>query len=78
MEERQTTINDMKVEIERYLKIASNNFDSVYVADTGLTIRGLSWFTVYTNRNITKITGYKFLSVEATRKGKLTVYFDNC
>ena len=78
MEETQTSFNDMQVEIERYLKIGSYKFDSIYVGDAGLTIRGLSRFTVYTSRNITKITGYEFLSVEATRKGKLTVYFDNC
>ena len=78
MEKRQTTVNDMKVELERHMKITSNKFDSLYVADTGLVIRGLSRFTVYTSRHITEITGYDFLSVEATRKGKLTVYFDNC
>ena len=78
MEKRQTTINDMKVEIEKYLKTTGNKFDSLYVGDAGLTLRGLSRFTVYTGRNITDITGYDFLSVEATKKGKLTVYFDNC
>ena len=77
MEERQTTINDMKVRIERYLKLVSNKFDSVFVADTGLIIRGLARFDIHTEKTITEITGYDFLSVEATRKGKLTVHFDN-
>lgn len=77
MEERQTTFNDMKVEIERYLKLVSNKFDSVFVVDTGLIIRGLSRFDIHTSKNITAITGYDFLSVESHRKGKLTVHFDN-
>ena len=77
MEARQTTINDMKVRIEGYLKLVSNKFDSVFVADTGLVIRGLSRFDIHTTKTITEITGYDFLSVEATRKGKLTVHFDN-
>ena len=77
MEERQTTINDKKVEIERYLDYVSNKFDSVFVVDTGLIIRGLARFDIHTTATITEITGYDFLSVEATRKGKLTVHFDN-
>ena len=77
MEERQTTINDMQARIEGYLKLVSNKFESVFVADTGLVIRGLSRFDIHTEKTITEITGYDFLSVEATRKGKLTVHFDN-